>query len=78
MFETGTPTFLIDLFTARRTFTPDLERLVALETLLSSFDVDHIPVEALMFQTGYLTVDRLLRMGARIECTMKYPTGKHQ
>lgn len=72
-FETGTPTFLIDLLTARRTFTPDLERLVALETLLSSFDVDHIPVEALMFQAGYLTVDSLLRMGARIEYTLKYP-----
>jgi hypothetical protein len=57
-FETGTPTFLVDLLTQRQTFTPDLERLVALETLLSSFDVDFIPTEALMFQAGYLVLDR--------------------
>ncbi len=46
---------------------------MALERLLSSFDVDHIPVKPLMFQTGYLTVDSLLRIGARIEYTLKYP-----
>lgn len=30
--------------------------MVALESLLSSFDVDRIPTEALMFQAGYLTI----------------------
>jgi hypothetical protein len=72
-FETGTPTFLIEQLLARRTFTPDLSRVVAMETLLSSFDVDCMPVEALMFQTGYLTIDSLLHMGGRIEYTLKYP-----
>jgi hypothetical protein len=72
-FETGTPTFLIEQLLARRVFTPDLSRVVAMETLLSSFDVDCMPVEALMFQTGYLTIDSLLRMGGRIEYTLKYP-----
>lgn len=72
-FETGTPTFLIDLLTERQTFTPDLDRMVAMETLLSSFDVDHIPIEALMFQAGYLTIAEELRMGARIEYTLRYP-----
>ncbi|TKD31144.1 ATP-binding protein [Azotobacter chroococcum] len=72
-FETGTPTFLIDQLLAKRVFSPDLGRLVAMETLLSSFDVDCMPVEALMFQTGYLTVDSLLSMGARTEYTLKYP-----
>ena len=72
-FETGTPTFLIDLLTERQTFTPNLDRMVAMETLLSSFDVDHIPIEALMFQAGYLTIAEELRMGARIEYTLRYP-----
>lgn len=72
-FETGTPTFLIEQLLRQRTFTPDLSRVVAMETLLSSFDVDYMPVEALMFQTGYLTVDSLLCMGARTEYTLKYP-----
>jgi hypothetical protein len=56
-FETGTPTFLIKLLMQRRQFTPDLERIVAPETLLSTFDVGNIPLEALLFQTGSLTVD---------------------
>ncbi|MFB8828940.1 ATP-binding protein [Azotobacter sp. CWF10] len=72
-FETGTPTFLVELLTARRTFTPDLERLVALESLLSSFDVDHIPTEALMFQAGYLTVDSVRRLPGLMQMTLRYP-----
>ena len=40
----------------KRGFAPDLERVHASEALLSSFDVDHIAVEALLFQTGYLTI----------------------
>ena len=72
-FETGTPTFLIDLLTQRQTFTPDLEKLVALETLLSSFDVDHIPTEALMFQAGYLTIDSVRRLPGLMQMTLRYP-----
>ena len=72
-FETGTPTFLVDLLTQRQTFTPDLERLVALETLLSSFDVDFIPTEALMFQAGYLTIDTVRHLPGMMQITLKYP-----
>lgn len=72
-FETGTPTFLVEQLVARHIFTPDLSRIAAMETLLSSFDVDRMSVEALMFQTGYLTIDSLMRMGARVEYTLKYP-----
>lgn len=72
-FETGTPTFLIDLLTQRQTYTPDLEKLVALETLLSSFDVDHIPTEALMFQAGYLTIDSVRRLPGLMQMTLRYP-----
>lgn len=55
-FETGTPTFLIDLLTQRGYFTPNLERHPSDLELLSSFDVDHINSDALLFQTGYLTI----------------------
>ncbi|MBS0508203.1 MAG: ATP-binding protein [Proteobacteria bacterium] len=55
-FETGTPTFLVKLLTQRGFFTPDLARLHAGEQLLSTFDVDRIANEALLFQTGYLTL----------------------
>jgi hypothetical protein len=55
-FETGTPTFLINLLAERQFFTPDLSRLYSDQSLLSSFDVDKIAPEALLFQTGYLTL----------------------
>jgi len=72
-FETGTPDFLIQLLTQRHTFTPDLARRVALETLLSSFDVGVIPTEALMFQAGYLTIDRVRHIPGMMQITLKYP-----
>ena len=72
-FETATPTFLIDLLLTQQVFTPDLARVMAMESLLSSFDVECMPVEALMFQTGYLTIASQLRIGARTEYRLKYP-----
>ena len=71
--ETGTPTFLINLLAKAQTFTPDIGRLVAAETLLSTFDVDHIPPEALMFQAGYLTIGSVWQIPGRMEVTLKYP-----
>ena len=56
-FETGTPTFLVEtLFKQRSVGASALESVVAGDDLLSAFDVDHIGVEALLFQTGYLTI----------------------
>ncbi len=58
-FETGTPTFLVDLLTRRGYFTPDLARRQTSMELLSSFDVEHIDSDALLFQTGYLTIHQV-------------------
>ena len=55
-FETATPRFLIDTLLRRGFAAPDLESVHASETLLSSFDVEAIAPEALLFQTGYLTI----------------------
>jgi len=72
-FETGTPTFLIKLLTGRGSFVPDLGRLCADGELLSTFDVDNIPAEALMFQAGYLTIDQQQMQGADILYRLRYP-----
>ena len=55
-FETATPRFLIDTLIKRDFAAPDLESVYASEELLSAFDVDYIAPEALLFQTGYLTI----------------------
>jgi len=72
-FETGTPTFLVKLLTERRQFTPALETIMAPETLLSTFDVDTIPTEALMFQAGYLTIADTRYFPGRLELRLRYP-----
>ena len=55
-FETGTPTFLVNLIRKRQISTPSLNNLSSDDELLSSFEIDHITIEALMFQSGYLTI----------------------
>lgn len=55
-FETGTPTFLVAWLKARQFYTPQLEHLYGTEQLLSAFDVDGIALEAMLWQTGYLTI----------------------
>ena len=55
-FETGSPKFLIDTLLRRGVPTLELDGMVGSEALLSDFDVDEMSVEALLFQTGYLTI----------------------
>ena len=55
-YETGTPTFLVDTLVERGVPSPALNGMLATEDLLSAFDVGDIATEALLFQTGYLTM----------------------
>ncbi len=55
-FETGTPTFLVEELMRRRTYLPELETLYASDQLLSRFDVGDMALEALLWQTGHLTI----------------------
>ncbi len=72
-FETGTPTFLINLLKARRYNIPAIETLEAGEELLSSFDVGEIEPETLLFQTGYLTIQERYRRGSLYRYRLRYP-----
>ena len=77
-FETGTPTFLVRLLTERQVHTPTIGQTVATESLLSTFDVDTIPTEALLFQAGYLTIDQSLLLRGRPTYKLKYPNHEVQ
>ena len=55
-FETGTPAFLLNTLIERPVATVTLDRTVSTAELLSTFDVGNIATEALLFQTGYLTI----------------------
>jgi hypothetical protein len=55
-FETGNPTFLMELFKKNQYFLPDLEKIQVTEDVLDSFDVETIIPITLLFQSGYLTI----------------------
>ena len=55
-FETGSPGFLINTLMQRCVSTVTLGDTMSTAELLFAFDVDRIAVEALLFQTGYLTI----------------------
>ena len=55
-FETGTPTFLVRTLVERQVGGPALESEIVSEDLLSTFEVENVGTEALLFQTGYLTI----------------------
>ena len=72
-FETGTPTFLIETLVARGVSALALDGMVGSAALLGAFDVDAIAPEALLFQTGYLTIRGTESRGGRTRYRLGYP-----
>ena len=72
-FETGTPTFLIQLIQEKKYYLPNLENLKASELLLGSFEIERIPIETLLFQTGYLTITGTLEFEDQRIFQLTYP-----
>ena len=72
-FETGTPTFLVETLLARNVSAVDLADLPGSDDLLSAFDVDRIAPEALLFQTGYLTIRGAELRGGETYYRLGYP-----
>jgi Predicted AAA-ATPase/PD-(D/E)XK nuclease superfamily len=72
-FESGTPAFLVKLLAERQTWLPTLGNLEAAANLLSTFDVDYISTEALMFQTGYLTLDEERMVAGSYYYKLRFP-----
>ncbi|MCP4346212.1 MAG: ATP-binding protein [Desulfobacterales bacterium] len=66
-FETGTPAFLLNLLREKEYDLPQIENLEVAEEVFSTYDIDCLKPEALLFQTGYVTIkdvqDRLYVLG---------------
>ena len=77
-FETGTPAFLVETLFKRRVSSLALDNMVGSSDLLSTFDVDAIATEALLFQTGYLTIHRSERRGGEMFYRLGYPNREVQ
>lgn len=74
-FQTATPTFLLKLLKSYPEFyhLPNLENISVWEEILSSFDIEKINIETLLFQTGYLTIKEV--ESNPIDQTLKYRLG---
>jgi len=70
---TGNPSFLIEKLKTENYYIPDLEQISIGEEALESFDVEHIDLTALLWQTGYLTFDRKITLGNKVRYRMKIP-----
>ena len=72
-FETGSPTFLFRMLMEKSVSPMELENRVADMSLVSKFDVGDIGIEALLFQTGYLTIAEEQKEGFRTYYRLDYP-----
>ena len=59
-FSSGTPTFLIKLIQKNNYFLPKLLNLIVGEEIVNSFDIENIKLEVIMYQSGYLTIDKVI------------------
>ena len=72
-FDAGDPSVLVGTLVERRVSSVSLSGLLGTEELLSAYDVNRIGTEALLFQTGYLTIAEEQRLGGMALYRLGYP-----
>ena len=72
-FETGTPPRLAETLLRRGITSVSLARMPGNLHLLSAFDVDHVGTEALLFQSGYVTITAERGVGGEALYRLGYP-----
>jgi hypothetical protein len=72
-YKTGAPSFLIKLIKKKRYDITKLDNLVIREDVLEKFDIEEIRIEALMYQTGYLTIKEVYEREYGQEYRLGFP-----
>lgn len=72
-FESGTPTFLVNLLQQQHFYIPDLENIEITDNDLQSFEIEKLPLVILLLQTGYLTIKKSRRRGEINIHVLTYP-----
>ncbi len=72
-FRTGSPTFLYKVMMKKRYSPAQLRNRLTDAELLSTFEIDNIRLDPLLFQTGYLTITGEEDMGDETSYTLNYP-----
>ena len=63
---TGPPAFLVETLIGREIRSADLEDMLGSPDLLSTFDVEDMTAEALLFQAGYITITEERNLGRNL------------
>ncbi|MCY4150181.1 MAG: AAA family ATPase [Gammaproteobacteria bacterium] len=72
-FKSGQPSYLYRLLTERKVNPMELENRVVDADLVSSFELDKFSHEALLFQSGYLTITEKEKRGNHVLYHLNYP-----
>ena len=72
-FATGTPSFLIKLFKNGDYNLAEFDSMEVGKELIDSFDIEHLSLETIMFQSGYLTIKEVERLGNSVYYHLGYP-----
>ncbi|GJM61463.1 ATPase AAA [Persicobacter diffluens] len=72
-WQTGQTNFLIKLLQTGSYDLPQVGKSRITEEQLGAFDVENIKLEVLLFQAGYLTIEREVTVGVRIVYQMRIP-----
>jgi hypothetical protein len=72
-YETGNTEFLFKLLKNKNYQLPYLTKAYYTNEILNKFDLEYINLEALMFQTGYLTIKEIQKIDAEEAYILNYP-----
>jgi len=72
-YKTGTSSFLIKLIKEKEYDISELENKIVKRNILEKFDIEEIRIEALMFQTGYLTIKEVYEKEYGEEYKLGFP-----
>jgi hypothetical protein len=72
-YETGKTEFLFKLLKTKNYELPYLNKLYYTSDILDKFDLEYISIEALMFQTGYLTIKEVKTIESEEMYILDYP-----
>jgi len=72
-YKIGTPSFLIKLIKEREYDVSELENKIVKKNVLEKFDLEEVRIEALMYQTGYLTIKEAYKKEYGEEYRLGFP-----
>ena len=72
-FRTGTPTFLLELIEEKKYHIPELENITLPDSEMQEFDLDYIDLNVLLYQAGYLTIKKEIKLSDNYLYNLKIP-----